>query len=123
MDDLTRFIFNNKPLPFEPGAFYIEDADSILFFVEDSDYFAERVDELLTLYLKMDDESLIGIEVKGVKHLLTKFYDQGRDGEVEFRKILMAYRRHPGSRPERVPYFNNIIEDSSPYNGRVKVPV
>jgi len=51
------------------GSYYSRDGDCVFCHVEDVPYVAERVDELLTVYLAEDDRRLVGAQIKGVSKL------------------------------------------------------
>ena len=81
----------------------------MLFFVEDVDYYARRIDSVITLYYRMEDDEIIGIEVKGVTHLLKLLGDFGveYDGEnVRFTLIFCAYFMQRGLANE--PCTDNV---------------
>ena len=62
-----------KPVErFKPFAFHNTDGDCIEFFVSPDDYFAERIDDYLTLYLDMDTEQIVGFVVKNVKRIMDR---------------------------------------------------
>ena len=44
--------------------------DCLSFYAEDVDSYAERVDNLLTVFRSMRTEKLIGFEIKGVQHIV-----------------------------------------------------
>ena len=82
---------------FEPFAFHNTDGDCIEFFVLPDDYFAERIDDYLTLYLDMDTEQIVGFVIKNVKRILDRLSRQRQamafvvdDGIVALRSLFVA---------------------------------
>ena len=66
---LSRF----PPAPeFKPFAIYDSDGDCIEFFTSGDGFYAERVDDLLTVYRSQDTREIIGSLVKGVSGLFRK---------------------------------------------------
>jgi len=71
MANLIEYLNNQNPTEeFKPYAEYIPEADSIEFFFEPDQAYAERVDNVLTVYMTMDGDHIVGCEIKGIKHLL-----------------------------------------------------
>jgi hypothetical protein len=76
--------FNSRPLYFKEG-------DFVSYFIEDRPYFAERVDELLTIYRAMDDhEHIVGCKIKGISHLVERLGSFGVQVEDENGNILLG---------------------------------
>ena len=123
MDRFKKYISENKPPPFSPRPLYVAEADSVLFFIDDSDYFAQRVDELLTVFLRVEGESLAGLEVKGVKHLLSKLPSFGVTENVDIQLIFAAYLLNKRLDAENVHYFDDLMKMRNPYETRVSIPV
>jgi hypothetical protein len=69
--------FLNDFVEGEPGfraePWYNADGDCIVFKAQDVGVVAERVDDILTLYLSAEDEQPVGFQIKGVKHLMERF--------------------------------------------------
>lgn len=93
---------------FEPFAFYNTDGDCIEFFVSQDDYFAERIDDYLTLYLDMDTEQIVGFVVKNVKRILDRLSRQRRmmafvidDGRVQLRSLFVSLFAHENTDAEQ----------------------
>jgi hypothetical protein len=54
---------------FEPVADYDPDGDCIEFLAKPDPFYAERVDDLVTVYYSQETDEVIGSLIKGVKHL------------------------------------------------------
>ena len=59
-----------------PG-YYSEAGDCIFYHLEDVGYYAERIDDIVTLYKSDDDKRIVGFQIKGIKALM--------EGRVERR--------------------------------------
>jgi hypothetical protein len=82
---------------FEPMAYYDKDGDCIEFLISNDDYYAERVDELLTVYYSRDKNEIIGSLIKGVRKLyqnviskLPGFAIEIQDGKVRIAQLFRA---------------------------------
>ena len=62
---------------FRPDPWYNPDGDCIVHKIANEAVIADRIDELLTLYLSANDRRVIGYQIKGVLALIRKF---GWDG-------------------------------------------
>jgi hypothetical protein len=61
---------------FKPFAFHNTAGDCIECFVSQGDYFAERVDNYLTLYLAEGTDEIIGFVIKNVKRIINRIAKQ-----------------------------------------------
>ena len=66
-------LLDRFPGQFAPHPFYSADSDSLQFYHEDVEYYAERIDCWLTVYKEFKTEKLIGFKLKNVKVLLSRF--------------------------------------------------
>ncbi|MGL6225730.1 MAG: hypothetical protein ACRC10_03780 [Thermoguttaceae bacterium] len=57
---------------FEPFVFNNEEGDCLEFFVSPNDYYGERVDDYLTLYLDMETGEVVGFVVKKIRQILKR---------------------------------------------------
>jgi len=83
---------------FKPGAYYDPDGDCIEFLIEPHDFYAERIDDLITVYYSRETNEIIGSLIKGVsvfcKKLLNKypgFIVEVQDGKVHLAHLFRAY--------------------------------
>ena len=82
---------------FEPTAIYDPDGDCIEFLAKPDSFFAERVDDLVTVYYSQDTQEVIGSLIKGVRGFCDKilktmpgFQIGIRDGRVRLVHIFRA---------------------------------
>ena len=104
---------------FEPTATYDRDGDCIEFVAKPDPFYAERVDDLLTVYYSQETGEVTGSLLKGVsrfcKQMLEKmpgFRVEIRDGRIElvhiFRARLWSSKLHPQDLPALV--YRKLIE-------------
>jgi hypothetical protein len=74
---MTEYLKGKKPRAFKPRPIYSPDGDFITIYLSDEDSYAKRVDELLTVYLSVRTNSLVGCKIKGVQRLLKTLGDFG----------------------------------------------
>src|SRR5438132_13302806 len=94
METLIEHIKSHKPGSFKPKPFYSVEGDSLTFYFKDSESYGERVDDFLTVYLSMDDDSLVGCQVKGVPTAVKVLGDFGliiQSGSIRLGMLFMAY--------------------------------
>ena len=82
---------------FEPTATYDPDGDCIEFLAKPDSFYAERVDDLVTVYYSQDTKEVVGSLIKGVSGFCKKlsetmpgFAIEIRDGRVRLVHIFRA---------------------------------
>jgi len=81
--------------PFKPRAVYIKEGDAIEFVAAPDDYYRERIDSLVTVYVSEKTGEVVGSFIKGI----SRFMDEARrespglaieidDGKVELRHLF-----------------------------------
>jgi hypothetical protein len=65
-DKLTDYLQEHPCKGFRPVPF-----DFVTYYARGERCFERRIDDLLTVYLSMETEELVGCKIKGVKHLFT----------------------------------------------------
>ena len=70
MTSLVNFLKVARPKTFEAKPRYIPQGDMIVFFFDEAESYAERVDHCLTVYRSFKTNQLTGCKVKGVKRTL-----------------------------------------------------
>jgi len=70
--NLSEYLAGNPPRGFRPGPHYFPTGDYVTLFIKDERGHAERVDDLLTVYLSLATGELVGCKIKGVKRLLAE---------------------------------------------------
>ncbi|MGC8561271.1 MAG: hypothetical protein ACP5O1_11405 [Phycisphaerae bacterium] len=108
---------------FKPFATYDPDGDCIEFFTSDDTFYAERVDDLLTVYRSQDTGEVIGSLVKGVSGLFRKLGEnlpglciEIQDGSVKLEHLfLLAHwaRESPEIRTITYKKLIGLAEDSN----------
>jgi hypothetical protein len=72
METLIEVIQHRKPTRFRPSHYYCAEADALTFYFRQDEFYASRVDDLLTVYLAMDTNDLVGCQVKGIRDAIQK---------------------------------------------------
>ena len=106
-----RMMLLAKPAErFRPTATYDPDGDCIEFLVSPDSFYAERVDDLVTVYYSQETGEVIGSLIKGVskfcKGLLERmpgFRIEIRDGRVSLEHIFRASLWFSHFGPEDLP--------------------
>ncbi len=82
---------------FEPTATYDPDGDCIEFLARPDSFYAERVDDLVTVYYSQETDEIIGTWIKGVSRFCCKlletmpgFQIEIHDGRIRLVQILRA---------------------------------
>ncbi len=87
----------NPAQPFTPTATYDPDGDCIEFLVSAEPFYAERVDDLVTVYYSQRTQEVIGSLIKGVSEFCRTFSEKMpgfrieiRDGRVKLQHLFLA---------------------------------
>jgi hypothetical protein len=75
--DLMKYLETKKPRAFKPRPYYGHEEDSLTFYFDKAESYGRRVDELLTLFLSLKTDELVGFQVKGVRKNLKRLGDFG----------------------------------------------
>jgi hypothetical protein len=97
-DFAQRMMLLARPAePFEPTAIYDPDGDCIEFLAKPDPLYAERVDDLVTVYYSQETNEVIGSLIEGVRSFCEKilqtlpgFRIEIRDGRVRLVHIFRA---------------------------------
>ncbi len=92
--DLIEYVDGRKPR-FVPGPRYDREDDVLTFFFSNAESRAWRVDGVLTLFLSLQGDALVGFEIKGVQTLLKRlrgiFAREISHRRVRVRVVILAY--------------------------------
>lgn len=96
------------PQAFRPTATYIPAGDCIEFVARPGRYHAQRLDDLVTVYLSEEDQEIVGSLIKGVRALcreltekLPGFRINVEDGRVRLEHLFLAHL-WSGPAPDKV---------------------
>lgn len=84
-EDLKHYLQEHTCQGFRPIPHYSAIGDCVTYYFRAERCYAERVDELLTIYLALGTKELVGCKIEGVKHILETAGTFGvaiRDGTV-----------------------------------------
>jgi hypothetical protein len=74
---LTDYIKQNPAKEFRAAPIYFPTGDFLTYLLQDTPFIAERLDDVVTIYLSRSSRELVGFKVKGVRHILKKAGDFG----------------------------------------------
>jgi hypothetical protein len=70
--ELMKYLEKARPKGFQPRPYYGPEEDCLTFYFDNAESYAKRVDELLTLFLSLKTNELVGCQVKGVRKNLRR---------------------------------------------------
>jgi hypothetical protein len=86
------------PLQFQPTATYIRSGDCIEFVARPGAYRAQKLDDLVTIYISLEDGEIVGSLIEGVQGLcrqltekLPGFKINLADGRVRLEHLFLAH--------------------------------
>jgi hypothetical protein len=69
-NELLDYMKENPYEGFAPQPYYSKEGDFLTYYFIDDDFHAERLDETLTIYYSMSDNSFVGFKLKGIRNIL-----------------------------------------------------
>lgn len=112
METLTEYLKANVPKGFFPKPIYSADGDSLTFYFKNEESYAERVDDFLTVYRSIDNDGLIGCQIKGLPATLKLMGDFGlhiTDGKVQLSMLFLTCMAHTNE-PEAKDCYRKLNE-------------
>ena len=76
-EDLMEYLKTHGPEGFRPVPHYFPQGDFVTYYFRNDPSFAQRVDDLLTVFVAFDTKELVGCKIKGIKHILQTAGDFG----------------------------------------------
>jgi hypothetical protein len=82
-----------SPEKFSPSAYYDPDGDCIEFLASPENFYAERVDSLVTVYHSQETDEIIGSLLKGIRPLCKKLLERlpGFKIEIQQGKVKLVH--------------------------------
>jgi len=113
---LTEYWQGHTCKGFHPHPFISKDGDFLTYFFRDCDYYAERVDDYLTEYHANDTGEVIGVKVKGIRHLFDALGEYElwvwHDGELMLSMLINAGLTLT-KEPEVLPRYQRLMRDTN----------
>ena len=124
--DLTELIdAHREEGQFKPYAYYGDEEDALtIYWRADADY-ARRLNSRVTVFISLDDDSLVGCQIKSVRHVLEdiNWFDVSiRHGQVRVDMLFLACRGEFADAPESREIYRQIGEEVSRMQLEVTVP-
>lgn len=95
---------------YTPTATYDPDGDCIEFLAKPDSFYAERIDDLVTVYYSQETDEVIGSLIKGVSSFcrelackLPGFKIEIRDGKIQLQHIFLAQLWTGHFQPDALP--------------------
>jgi hypothetical protein len=112
---------------FEPSAIYDPDGDCIEFLAKPDPFFAERVDDLVTVYYSQESKEIIGSLIKGVHRFLKAhpgLHIDIQDGRVRLVHLLRAkFWNKDNPQPVESRSYRKLIEVAEESNVEAELVV
>jgi hypothetical protein len=115
--DLKEYLQIHKGGNFNPVPHYFASGDYVTYYFRNERCYAQRVDDLLTVYLSLDNHELVGCKIKGVKHILKTAGTFGV--QVDCGQVSMGFLFYFGvagakdeKQKQRYEELNNVAKDA-----------
>lgn len=93
--------------PFSPRPYYSASADSLFYYFENARYYGDRLDEILTVCRAIDNDRIVGFQLKGISQLVGRLHTAHYDfaGDV---KLSFIFTEAVGDQPAR-PHICDLL--------------
>jgi hypothetical protein len=114
--DLMKFLETAKPKGFEPRPYFGPEEDSLTFYFDNAESYGKRVDDLLTLFLSVKNDELVGCQVKGIRKNLKRLGNFGvamKHGKIQLGLFfhLLAFLAEKPQQREKYLDLSQRIKD------------
>jgi len=116
--NLTEYLQQRTNMGFRPVPHYFPSGDFVSYFFRNDRCYAQRVDDLLTIYLAMETHELVGCKIKGVKHILQTDGAFGltvHDGEIRLGLFFFVGALNASDATQRKHYqeLGQVAKDAA----------
>jgi hypothetical protein len=104
LQGMMKYLETAEPKGFEPRPYFGPEEDSLTFYFDNTESYGKRVDDLLTLFLSVKSDQLVGCRVKGIRKNLKRLGKLGiaiKHGKVRldlFFQLLAFLAEKPQQR-------------------------
>jgi hypothetical protein len=125
--DLTHLLnsFDPPQAAFTPCAYYGAEEDALIFYFRPGRDYAKRLNKLVTLYISLDDEELIGCQIKGVRSVLDElgnFNIEVSHRRIKLNILFLAYAGTVMDDPDARIAYQTLARAASESNLEIEVP-
>lgn len=118
VQNLSQYLAEHTCQGFKPVPHYFPDGDFVSYFFRPDRCYAERVDDMLTVYLAFDSNELVGCKIKGVQQVLKTAGEFGvgvADGDVRlgFFFFLGSAMAQSDAQRQRYDELGRIAKDAT----------
>ena len=118
---LKQYMRTHHCAGFRAVPHYFPDGDFLTYFWADSEAYEKRHDEFLTVYHSTNTHEIVGVKVKGVRHIMktaANFSISLDDGEVQLGMLFLCMAVNDSAKEKALLY-----EGLSPFAKGVSVQV
>jgi len=94
VNELTQYLKGRRCQGFTAHPYYSQAGDFLTYYFQDDECYAERLDDVLTVYLSFKTKKFVGFKLKGVRHLQKTLGSFGfrvfEDGKPMLGMLFMA---------------------------------
>jgi len=108
---------------FTPFAYPNADGDCVEFYVSSKEFYSQRIDEYLTLFLEEETEEIVGFMIKNITKILNKIASHQaicsfviQDGEVRLEALFTAMFCNDDRRTLYVREYHKVTDLAKTYD-------
>ena len=125
---LAEMLRDMEPNPkFKPALKYSAAGDCLFLYLEEGESYRDRVDGILTVFRAIDDDRIVGLQIKGMSALVKRAGDYGyhfKEGEkVKLSLFLLISGIAEESSDDEEPERKKLYQELTKRAGQKKVNI
>jgi len=124
--ELIAYILEHPPAEtFQPCAYYGYEEDALMFYFRNDPDYARRINSRVTVYLSMDDNELVGCQIKGVGRVLREigsFDITITHGKIKLQFVLLAFMDSMLEGNETRDVFREVVRRAKEEDVELELP-
>lgn len=110
---------------FQPCAYYGAEEDALMFYFRNAPDYAKRIDSMVTIYLSLDDNELVGCQIKGVGRVLRKLGELDlaiEHGRIKLDIVLLALMDRMLDIPDLCSVYREVYKQAKEGGVELEIP-
>ena len=124
--ELIKYINTHPPVgTFKPCAYYGAEEDALMFYFRNSPDYAQRINSVVTIYLSMDDNELVGCQIKGVGRILRELGQLDvtiKHGKIKLQVVLLAVMERMMNESDTREVYRTVFKKAQETDVELEVP-
>jgi hypothetical protein len=108
-----EYMKGRKVKNFASHPYYSREGDFLTYYFRDDDFYAQRIDDTLTVYLSMEENDFVGFKLKGIRNLLETLGEftlkvKDSEGSIMLGMLFWAGMQRMGDNYAAIEYYQRF---------------